>query len=39
VLLTLQELEHRTRTKRIQYQVNLWGAKDAKGAESSFLIN
>ena len=39
VLLTLQELEHRTRTKRIQYQVNLWNAKDAKGTETSFVIN
>jgi hypothetical protein len=39
VLLTLQELEHRTRTKRIQYQVNLWNAKDAKGTKSSFVIN
>jgi hypothetical protein len=39
VLLTLQELEHRTRAKRIQYQVNLWNAKDAKGTESSFVIN
>jgi hypothetical protein len=39
VLLTLSELEHRTRAKRIQYQVNLWNAKDAKGTESSFVIN
>ena len=39
VLLTLQELEHRTRAKRIQYQVNLWNAKDAKDAESSLVIN
>jgi hypothetical protein len=39
VLLTLAELEHRTRVKRIQYQVNLWNAKDAKGTESSLVIN
>ena len=39
VLLTLKELELRTRNKRIQYQVNLWNAKDAKGTESSFVIN
>jgi hypothetical protein len=39
VLLTLQELEHRTRNKRIQYQVNLWNARDSKGAESSFVIH
>ena len=39
VLLTLTELEHRTRNKRIQYQVNLWNAKDAKDAESSLVIN
>ncbi len=39
VLLTLKELELRTRNKRIQYQVNLWNAKDAKGTESSFIIN
>jgi len=38
VLLTLQELEHRTRSKRIQYQVNLWNAKDAIGASASLLI-
>ena len=39
VLLTLSELEHRTRAKRIQYQVNLWNAKDAQGFTSSFLIH
>ena len=39
VLLTLQELEHRTRAKRIQYQVNLWNAKEAKGVESRFIIS
>ena len=39
VLLTLQELENRTRAKRIQYQVNLWNAKDAKGTQSSLVIN
>jgi hypothetical protein len=38
VLLTLQELEHRTRTKRIQYQVNLWNTKDAQGAVSDCVI-
>ena len=38
VLLTLQELEHRTRSKRIQYQVNLWNAKDAIGASASLVI-
>ena len=30
VLLSLQELEIRTHSKRIQYQVNLWSKKDAK---------
>jgi hypothetical protein len=30
VLLTLKELEIRTRSKRIQYQVNLWSKNDAK---------
>ncbi len=39
VLLTLEELDYRTRTQRIQYQVNLWNTKDAKGTESSFVIN
>ena len=39
VLLTLPELDHRTRSKRIQYQVNLWNAKDAKGTESSLVIH
>ena len=38
VLLTLQELENRTRTKRIQYQVNLWGAKEAISSESRLFI-
>jgi len=38
VLLTLSELEHRTRTKRIQYQVNLWNAKDAQGSTSSLIV-
>ena len=38
VLLTLQELEHRTRSKRIQYQVNLWNAKDAQGSTSSLMV-
>jgi hypothetical protein len=38
VLLTLQELEHRTRAKRIQYQVNLWNAKDAQGSTSSLIV-
>ena len=39
VLLSLQELELRTRTKRIQYQVNLWGAKDAKGHASTVVVS
>ena len=39
VLLTLAELEHRTRAKRIQYQVNLWNAKDSAGATSNLLIH
>ena len=39
VLLTLSELEYRTRTKRIQYQVNLWNAKDAEGYKSSLIIH
>jgi hypothetical protein len=38
VLLTLQELEHRTRSKRIQYQVNLWSAKEAKQTGTSLVI-
>jgi hypothetical protein len=38
VLLTLSELEHRTRAKRIQYQVNLWNAKDAQGSTSSLIV-
>jgi hypothetical protein len=38
VLLTLSELEERTRSKRIQYQVNLWGAKQAVYSSSAFLI-
>ena len=38
VLLTLSELEKRTRSKRIQYQVNLWGAKQALGSDPAFLI-
>ena len=39
VLLTLPELDHRTRTKRIQYQVKLWGAKEAKPAGSPLIIS
>lgn len=39
VLLTLPELEHRTRSKRIQYQVNLWNAKDAKGSTADLVIS
>ena len=39
VLLTLQELEHRTRTKRIQYQVNLWSAKEVNLPNSNLVIN
>lgn len=38
VLLSLRELEHRTRAKRIQYQVNLWNAKDAHGSASELVI-
>ena len=38
VLLTLSELEHRTRAKRIQYQVNLWNAKDAHGSSSKLIV-
>ncbi len=38
VLLTLSELEHRTRAKRIQYQVNLWNAKEAHGSSSTLII-
>jgi hypothetical protein len=38
VLLTLSELEERTRSKRIQYQVNLWGAKQAVYSSPAFLI-
>ncbi len=37
-LLTLQELENRTRAKRIQYQVNLWNTKSAFGSESHLII-
>ena len=29
VLLTLKELERRTRSKRVQYQVNLWSVRDS----------
>ena len=39
VLLTLTELEHRTRAKRIQYQVNLWNAKDAQGVNSNLILS
>jgi len=38
VLLTLPELEHRTRSKRIQYQVNLWGAKEARSIDAPVII-
>ncbi len=38
VLLTLSELEHRTRAKRVQYQVNLWNAKEAQGSDSTLII-
>ena len=38
VLLTLPELEHRTRAKRVQYQVNLWNAKEAQGSDSTLII-
>lgn len=39
VLLTLQELEHRTRSKRIQYQVNLWNAKESQNAPPGSVIH
>ena len=39
VLLTLQELEHRTRSKRIQYQVNLWSAKETQNATPGSAIH
>ena len=39
VLLTLQDLDQRTRAKRILYQVNLWNAKDAQGYNSSLVIH
>lgn len=39
VLLTLNELEQRTRAKRIQYQVNLWNAKDAEGYVSTVVVS
>jgi hypothetical protein len=35
VLLSLSELERRTRSKRVQFQVNLWNAKDAGAASYS----
>jgi hypothetical protein len=38
VLLTLQELELRTRAKRIQYQVNLWNWKESQGAISGLIV-
>ena len=38
VLLTLNEVERRTRTKRIQYQVNLWNAEDAINSTSEHII-
>jgi hypothetical protein len=38
VLLTLQELEIRTRAKRIQYQVNLWSKADAKNQTVSSIV-
>jgi hypothetical protein len=38
VLLIHSELEHRTRAKRIQYQVNLWNAKDAQGSDSTLIM-
>jgi hypothetical protein len=36
VLLTLEQLERRTRTKRIQYQVNLRSDTEAVGLEPEF---
>lgn len=38
VLLTLAELEQRTRTKRIQYQVNLWSKKEATPVRSNLVL-
>jgi hypothetical protein len=38
VLLTLVELEQRTRTKRIQYQVNLWSSKEATPVRSNLVL-
>lgn len=39
VLLTLPELERRTRAKRIQFQVNLWSAKEAVPSEAVLVIH
>jgi len=38
VLLTLKELEIRTRAKRIQYQVNLWSKNDVKDKTDTSII-
>ena len=38
VLLSLNELELRTRSKRIQYQVNLWGVREAKDSDDQIVI-
>ena len=39
VLLTLSELEQRTRAKRVKYSVNLLNVKDAKRATSSLMVS
>jgi hypothetical protein len=39
VLLTLPELERRTRSKRIQYQVNLWSSKEADLSDAGLVIH
>jgi hypothetical protein len=39
VLLSLNELEVRTRSKRIQYQVNLWSAREAKDSDDQVVIS
>jgi len=38
-LLSLNELEVRTRSKRIQYQVNLWGVREAKDSDNQIVIS
>ncbi len=38
-LLSLNELEVRTRSKRIQYQVNLWGVNEARDSDNQIVIS